>query len=336
MATRDRTALFLRYRADAERLHHRPSRVGGGSSVTSGDLRARSATSVPGAEFVPIVRSHTGAPEPDWMLLARDLAGDVLETRATLTKLTELQAKHLRPSFGTTDHAELEHAIREVASELTIALHSAETKVKQVAIASGVKSGPLDEEGKIRKNIQKRFASQLQEMSLAFRNKQKDYLTQLRSQREALVSHPANSNRPGPNSDAILVDLRDENEIDSTLDGHEHLLSSDLHADQIVSSLDENLALVNNRDREITKIAANINDLAVIVKDLAVLVVDQGTILDRIDYNVEEIQETTKSAVRELRIADRHQRKRYAFWCILFLSIGCGIMLALLLFKWLG
>lgn len=44
------------------------------------------------------------------------------------------------------------------------------------------------------------------------------------------------------------------------------------------------------RDREVRNILQSINDLAQIMKDLSVLVIDQGTIVDRIDYNMEQVR----------------------------------------------
>ena len=52
--------------------------------------------------------------------------------------------------------------------------------------------------------------------------------------------------------------------------------------------------LVNERDQEIVRIAKSIEELAAIFKELAVLVIDQGTILDRIDYNMESAVENAK------------------------------------------
>ena len=47
-------------------------------------------------------------------------------------------------------------------------------------------------------------------------------------------------------------------------------------------------AFAAERDREVRGILQSINDLAQIMKDLSVLVIDQGTIVDRIDYNMEQ------------------------------------------------
>jgi hypothetical protein len=44
----------------------------------------------------------------------------------------------------------------------------------------------------------------------------------------------------------------------------------------------------------------SINDLAVIFKDLALLIVDQGTVLDRIDYNIEHAATDIDQGHKEL------------------------------------
>ena len=55
-----------------------------------------------------------------------------------------------------------------------------------------------------------------------------------------------------------------------------------------------------SRDVEIGNLVKSINDLAVIFKELSVLVIDQGNILDRVDYNIEQAVRHTKKANVEL------------------------------------
>lgn len=47
--------------------------------------------------------------------------------------------------------------------------------------------------------------------------------------------------------------------------------------------------IIRDRDQEIVAIAKSIEELSQIFKELAVLVIDQGTVLDRIDYNMEQV-----------------------------------------------
>eukprot|EP00184_Porphyridium_aerugineum_P005623 CAMPEP_0184698108 /NCGR_PEP_ID=MMETSP0313-20130426/4843_1 /TAXON_ID=2792 /ORGANISM="Porphyridium aerugineum, Strain SAG 1380-2" /LENGTH=88 /DNA_ID=CAMNT_0027156997 /DNA_START=6 /DNA_END=269 /DNA_ORIENTATION=+ len=77
--------------------------------------------------------------------------------------------------------------------------------------------------------------------------------------------------------------------------------------------------LIEERAREIDAVAASINDLAYLMRDLGHLVMEQGTILDRIDYNIEAVKDTTQVAVKELVRAERQQRKRRSVACILCL-----------------
>lgn len=64
--------------------------------------------------------------------------------------------------------------------------------------------------------------------------------------------------------------------------------------------VDFQLDLVQQRDEEIRTIVETIAELAQIMRDLSTLVVDQGTILDRIDYNLVQTLEKVRTEVSML------------------------------------
>lgn len=60
---------------------------------------------------------------------------------------------------------------------------------------------------------------------------------------------------------------------------------------------------IHLRDHELTEIANSIASLAELFKDLSILVIDQGTLLDSIEYNIEQTSVHVAEAVKELDIA---------------------------------
>ncbi len=73
--------------------------------------------------------------------------------------------------------------------------------------------------------------------------------------------------------------------------------------------------------------------MAQIFKELAVLVIDQGTILDRIDYNMENAVEQTKEGIKHLQKAEDHQKNAMATKCIIVLVVLIIIMMGILIWK---
>lgn len=73
----------------------------------------------------------------------------------------------------------------------------------------------------------------------------------------------------------------------------------------------------------------SINELAELFKDLAVLLVEQGTILDRIDYNIEHAGEKIGQSVAELKQAEKYQKKTgYKLCMLVLLFIIIGLIIA--------
>jgi len=75
--------------------------------------------------------------------------------------------------------------------------------------------------------------------------------------------------------------------------------------------------------------------MAAIFKDLATLVIDQGTVLDRIDYNMDCVVEKTKAGVKQLHKADEYSKKSTrAIKCIALLMTLIIVMVVILVMKW--
>jgi syntaxin 16 len=95
--------------------------------------------------------------------------------------------------------------------------------------------------------------------------------------------------------------------------------------------LTSNDAAIMQREREITEIAHGIIELADIFKELQTMIIDQGTLLDRIDYNVEKAFVDIKAADKELTVATGYQKKsvkRKIILLLLLLIVGMIILLS--------
>lgn len=62
---------------------------------------------------------------------------------------------------------------------------------------------------------------------------------------------------------------------------------------------------LETRSREITEIAKSIASLAEVFKDLSNLVIDQGTILDSVEYNIEQTAIHVQEAAKDLDVATK-------------------------------
>lgn len=86
---------------------------------------------------------------------------------------------------------------------------------------------------------------------------------------------------------------------------------------------------IAQREREIEDIAQGIIDLSNIFQELQSMVIDQGTMLDRIDYNVDRMATDVKEADKELKVATTYQKKgtkRKIIFLLILLVIGMFIL----------
>lgn len=107
------------------------------------------------------------------------------------------------------------------------------------------------------------------------------------------------------------------------------------------ATVDTQRSLIEERDKEIRKIAQSINEIVQIFKDMNDLIIEQvrsvpraspprrltsarsqGTILDRIDQNLESAERQTEEAVQAIGEANRELKSSRTKYCILFLCLA--------------
>lgn len=92
-------------------------------------------------------------------------------------------------------------------------------------------------------------------------------------------------------------------------------------------------SVLQRRDHEITQIAQSIAELADLFRDLGGLVVEQGTLLDCVEYNVQQTVVHLHGAEEELKVATRYQRNAGRRRCILLLVLIIVGLVIVLIYK---
>jgi syntaxin 16 len=95
----------------------------------------------------------------------------------------------------------------------------------------------------------------------------------------------------------------------------------------MTENINQNL---QNRDNELNQLLNSVNDLAQIFKDMQSLVMEQGSILDRIDYNI-DIAATNVTTGKKSLVKANEYHKNNCFRNVIIVLIVCIFIEALLL-----
>ncbi|PGH04126.1 syntaxin 16 [Blastomyces parvus] len=324
---RDRTNLYISYRQSF--IHHpskKPRYLGAwndhadSSSISE---ERRGLISGSGLEDDGDAVIEMDLLPPRWV----DIQDDVTELLAGIAqksaRLDKLHQKHVLPGFEDEDARRQEEGIIEqLTQEITRAFHDCqraiqriETMVKEQKQHGGVSKS--DET--MAKNIQISLASRVQEASAGFRKKQSTYLKKLRGL-DGMTTPLERSTTPiqNPYMDPSLI----ESDADKSYSQSTLLQTSQKRV--------TNDTAIAQREREINDIARGIIELSDIFRDLQAMIIDQGTMLDRIDFNVERMNVDVKAADKELTVATNYQRrstKRKILLLLFLLVVGMFILL---------
>ena len=104
--------------------------------------------------------------------------------------------------------------------------------------------------------------------------------------------------------------------------------------DNFLMTTDNNLNLIK-RNNDLDNLLNSVNDLADIYKDMQTLVMEQGSILDRIDYNIDVASSNISSGKKNIEKADKYQKNNCFRNVIIILIICIFIEGLLLIFKFI-
>jgi len=305
---RSRTLLFLSYRdSSSSRFTRRQHRY----STDDEQLRLIDSDG-PHHSVIDI------APPPKWADLS-DQVEDLLQAAtSSIQQLDKLHAKHALPGFA--DKSAEERQIEDITNTITAAFRKCHTLIQQIDPRRGHQFPPTQSlsqhELQAMTNLQKGLAAKVQQVSTSFRKKQRIYLEKLQGHsikhQDLLVASGASSSKGTEGAIALEEDV----------------LAATQTQSQIQPGVD-----IQSRDRELREIAKSIGSLAELFRDLSSLVIEQGTVLDSIEYNLDNTVVHMEEAVRELEVATRYQKNTGRRKCIFLLLLIIFGLILVLVFK---
>jgi len=246
----------------------------------------------------------------------------VRKQKVCITSLEKLHAKHVLPGFS--DRTAEEREIEAVTTDITKEFRLCQNLIQQIGSFPAHSFPPADQktrhEALAAKNVQRGLAARVQDLSVTFRKKQRVYMEKLQGHaiknQDLLIASGTMSLRGSEGMSAV------DEDIEAATRSQNQVLAQDM--------LEPDL---RTRDRELTEIAKSIGSLAELFKDLSVLVIDQGTLLDSVEYNIEQTAVQVQEAVTELTVATRYQKNTGRRKCIFLLLLIIFGLIVILIFK---
>eukprot|EP00928_Gymnodinium_smaydae_P010708 TRINITY_DN14031_c0_g1_i1.p1 TRINITY_DN14031_c0_g1~~TRINITY_DN14031_c0_g1_i1.p1 ORF type:complete len:427 (-),score=95.67 TRINITY_DN14031_c0_g1_i1:161-1441(-) len=254
---------------------------------------------------------HRAELPPQWVDSSVEAQEDITAVSDKLAQLVKAQQRRLMKVMADSS-ADTE--VEAISSELNALIRRCEQSIHQVKTrGSGAETTAAELE--FRTNIQRSLASQLSQLSKQCREKQKEYLAELRR-------------RHGPGYDDNLG-ASEASPSRTGGEGTPLLQQQDL-------DLDRREAFAAQRSNDICKIADSVQELNTMFRELAVMVIDQGTILDRIDYNTEQMVLKARKGNAALQKTEKAKKQsdERSFKCMGLLAILNIILLLVLMVKY--
>ena len=225
--------------------------------------------------------------------------------------MQEKQQQRLIPKFDDEENKKLNKSIKELSAEMTIELKDCQKILKEII------SDKTDEDDtllnnlnskQIKQNMKQNIITKINEFTKKFKLNQELYNNKF-------------------NDFVIDEDIANKSFSMKKNDEEENKNSNDFLSTQ------ENYSQLRKRDQDLTNLLNSVNELAQIFKDMQTLVMEQGTILDRIDYNIEVASTNISKGKKNITKADKYMKNNCFRNVIIVLIVIIFIEALLLVFK---
>ena len=230
--------------------------------------------------------------------------------------LKSLQSERIKPKFidEQKENRRIEQEIQRLIIQMMKKIKFCEGLTKMEKIFNNKKNGDKIVQ-KVKNNIKDFLVSKIKNFSNEFRRNQQQYMKYLKEMEGGDIE---NNNDILNHSFESLDDDEEEN-----LNNNNFLMKQD----------DDFQQQMKKRNEDINTLANSINELSGIFKDLQNVVQEQGTILDRIDYNIDVSYENSQKGLKFLKKAEEHQSESCFRNVILVLFVIIFIETLLIIFK---
>ncbi len=218
-----------------------------------------------------------------------------------LTTLRSYQQKRIIVKFDEDENDEIDNQIKDLAQSMTNKVKNVEENIKK--LNSYPKENLSENEINLNNNMKLTLAQKLKDFTQEFRLNENNYL---------------NSYKEFGGEKKKDEEVLDEDDSNNNF-----------------FQINEGSEILKKRDEEINILLESIIDLSSLFKDMQNLVQDQGTILDRIDYNIDAAFENTKKAHKHLEKANEHMKNNCFFKSIIMLMLIIFVEAVLIMFKYL-
>lgn len=250
-----------------------------------------------------------------------------------INDLGKLYRNNMLPGFN--DKSEDEAKINKVSMKITKKFQFLYTEIRKLddeRLQFQRKS-----ETALVENLKKKLAIRTQELSTSFRKLQNNYIKYLRQDEVDMDSTNMQRDDAFNESQIFSNNGKGSEEDNDSIESYSRAAMQSSSKQLIQQQQQQQGQLddqyLQEREREIYKIAQGVVEISTIFKELENMVIDQGTMLDRIDYNLSKTVIDVKKADKQMKKAEKYQKASTKCKVVFFLVLVILLLLLVLMLK---